>query len=172
MTEHFCCNFSIPSRFLRCFNVRKGWSNPLRCRSRKSAFNSGPEKQVWSSLNLIRRFTVVFSNFANVYGICQLWCELILFLSVFLCPVAFFSCDSFVVKFELLENVCGVVFVLFAQCGHFLSCDLAITKVIVYLCITNFKKTKEHPCTETLFLLIHVVQEVASVQTSQSPSAF
>lgn len=61
---------------------------------------------------------------------------------------------------------------LFAQCGHFLSCDFAINKVIVYLCITNFEKTKEHPCTGIFYLLIRVVEEVASVQTSQSPSAF
>lgn len=61
---------------------------------------------------------------------------------------------------------------LFAQCGHFLSCDLAINKVIVYLCITNFKETKGHPCIEIFCLLIHVGQEVASVQTCQSPSAF
>lgn len=38
-------------------------------------------------------------------------CEVILFLSVFLCLATFFSCDSSVLKFELLENVCGIVFV-------------------------------------------------------------
>lgn len=54
---------------------------------------------------------MVFSSFANVHGIHQLCFEVILFLSVFLCPVAFFSCDSFVVKFEILENVCDIVFV-------------------------------------------------------------
>lgn len=47
---------------------------------------------------------------------------------------------------------------LFAPCGHSLSCDLAINKVIVYLCITNFKETKEHPCTEILCLLTHVIR--------------
>lgn len=61
---------------------------------------------------------------------------------------------------------------LFAQCGHFLRCDLPISKVIVYLSIPNFKKTKEHPRNEILCLIIHVVQEMASVQTSQSPLDF
>lgn len=66
-----------------------------------------------------------------------------------------------------------VLLFLFAQYGYFLSCDLAVNKVIAGLCITNFKKTKEHPCTEIFCLLIHVVQEeMASVQTSQSLSAF
>lgn len=71
--------------------------------------------------------------------------EVILFLSVFLCPVAFFSCDSFVV--ELLENVCGIVFVSVCSLWAVLRRDLAINKVIVYLSVPNFKKTKEHPCT-------------------------
>lgn len=61
---------------------------------------------------------------------------------------------------------------LFAHCGHFLRCDLPVYKVIVYLSIPNFKKTKEHPRNEIFCLIIHVVQEMASVQTSQSPSDF
>lgn len=60
-------------------------------------------------------------------------------------------------------------FLLFAPCGLFLHCDLAVNKVIVYLCITNSEETKEHPCTEIFCLFIHVGQEMASVRTSQSP---
>lgn len=76
--------------------------------------------------------------------------KVILFLDGFLCTAAFFSCDSSVVKFELLENVCGIVFfLLFAQYVGFLNCDLAISK-FTYLGITNFKKIKKHPYTESI----------------------
>lgn len=50
-------------------------------------------------------------NFANVYGFIKSSSKVILFLNVFLCIIAFFSCDSTVVKFELLENVCDTVFI-------------------------------------------------------------
>lgn len=60
-------------------------------------------------------------------------------------------------------------FLLFAPCGLFLCCYLAVNKVSVYLCITNFKETKGHPCTGIFCLLIHVGCEMTSVQTSQSP---
>lgn len=53
---------------------------------------------------------MILCNFANVYGFVKSISKVILFLNGFLCIVAFFTCDSSVVKFELLENVCGIVF--------------------------------------------------------------
>jgi len=46
----------------------------------------------------------------------------------------------------------ALLFLRFAQCVDFLNSDLAIGKLMAYLCIANFKKTKQHPYTEGILV--------------------
>lgn len=144
-----------PVEIFEYFNKRRRWWNLSRYRGRKSTFNWGPGKQGWRCLKL-------FNQEAYYYFLLFCWClwihksssKVVLFLNVFLDLVAFFSCNSSAVMFELLKNICGMLFFF-----SFLLCmwiswivTLWLASVLLICGITYLKRTKELPCTESVLV--------------------